>query len=56
VVSLPDKDNRQNVLRLVRANGEIWAEVQARHNGQEVYTAIRLGQLWELMPRLAELM
>jgi hypothetical protein len=56
-VTLTDKDNRANQLRLVRDphTGDIWAEVQARHNGVEVFSALRLGQLWELLPRLAKL-
>lgn len=41
---------------LVRdSQGEIWAEVQARHNDTEVFTTLSLGQLWELLPKLAAL-
>jgi len=51
-----DKDNRMNVARLVRdPRGEIYLEVQARHNSVEVNTLLRLGQTWELLPRLASL-
>lgn len=55
-LTLTDKEHRQNKLRLVRDHeGVIWAEVQARHNGTEVYTLLKLGQLWELLPRLMQL-
>lgn len=55
-MTLHDKDNRANLIRLVREpSGTLWVEVQARHNGVEVFTTLRIGQLWELIPRLAEL-
>lgn len=56
-MTLPDKDNRQNQVKLVREphNGEIYAEVQGRHGGVEVFFTLRLGQLWELLPRLYKL-
>lgn len=56
VVTLPCKENRPNVLRLVRdQHGVIWAESQARHDGVEVYSLFKLGQAWELIPRLVTL-
>jgi hypothetical protein len=56
VVHLPDRDHRENLARLVRMpDGELYMEVQARHNGTEVFTTLRLGRLWELVPRLATL-
>lgn len=55
-MTLPCKDNRLNVLKLVRDNeGVIWAEVQQRHNGVEVNATLRLGENWELIPRLVVL-
>ena len=55
-VTITDKDARQNRMVLVRdPTGEIWVEVQARHNSTEVFTTLRVGQLWELLPRLASL-
>lgn len=55
-VTLPDKEHRENLLRLVRDHeGVIWAEVQARHNGVEIFSTLKLGQLWEILPRLATL-
>lgn len=53
---LLDKDQRANRATLVRDGaGEIYLETQARHNDVEVYTLLRLGKLWELIPRLATL-
>lgn len=57
VVTLADKDHKENLIRLVRepTKGEIYVEVGSRHNGVEVFTSLRIGQLWELLPRLAQL-
>jgi hypothetical protein len=56
VITIPDKDQRQNLVKLVKVpSGDIYLEVQARHNDVEVYTTLRLGALWELLPRLASL-
>lgn len=56
MVTLVDREHRQNQMKLVRdPSGEIWAEVQTRHNGVEVFHTLKLGQLWELLPRLASL-
>jgi hypothetical protein len=53
---LVDKEHRQNQVRLVRdGEGVIWAEVQCRHNGVEVFSTLKLGQLWEILPRIARL-
>lgn len=55
-VTLVDKDHRENRVVLVRdGNGCLHMECSGRHNGVEVYTAFRLGQMWELLPRIAEL-
>lgn len=56
-MTLVDKDQRQNQVKLVREphGGELYMEVQGRHNGVEVFFTLRIGQLWELLPRLATL-
>jgi hypothetical protein len=56
VVTLEDKDNRRNRVKLVRdPRGDIWIEVTAIHGTTEVYSALRVGALWEILPRLAQL-
>ena len=56
MVTLPCRHNHLNILKLVRDNeGVIWAEVQQRHNGVEVNATLKLGEVWELIPRLASL-
>ncbi len=55
-VVLDDRDGRGHKLRLLRAaNGDIYAEVEARHQGHIVYSTLRLGEVWELLPRVATL-
>lgn len=57
VVTLPCKDNRQNQIKIVREphGGELYMEVQGRHGGVEVFFTLRIGRLWEVLPRLATL-
>lgn len=56
MVTLEDKDNRRNRVKLVRdPRGDIWIEVTAIHGTTEVYSALRVGALWEILPRLAQL-
>lgn len=57
MVTLTDKDNRQNRCKLVREphGGELYLEVQGRHGDVEVFFTLRLGQLWEVIPRVAAL-
>lgn len=55
-MTLPCRHNHLNILKLVRDNeGMIWAEVQQRHNGVEVNATLKLGEVWELIPRLIAL-
>jgi hypothetical protein len=52
-VVLPDLDGRGHVLRLVRDDrGMIYAEVAAKHGGTQVFSMLRLGEAWELIPKL----
>ena len=52
-VTFECRDHRANRLRLVRlANGEIYAEVSAVHNGQEVFSAVRLGRWSDIVQRV----
>jgi hypothetical protein len=55
-VTLADRDGRGHKLKLFRAsNGQIYCEVEAKHNGHIVCSALRLGESWELLPALAGL-
>lgn len=55
-IVLHDKDARGHSIKLVRAhNGDIYAEVDALHNGHHVYSTLRLGASWEILPQLAGL-
>jgi hypothetical protein len=54
---LQDLEHRENQVRLVRdGEGVIWAEVQCRHNGVEVFSTLKLGQNWQILPRLTSLL
>lgn len=46
-----------NEVKLVRdPKGEIYMEVMQKHGGDTAVAALlRLGRLWELLPRLSEL-
>jgi len=55
-VVLPDLDGRGHVLRLLRDDtGMIYAEVAAKHDDTQVFSALRLGESWQLIPRLLPL-
>jgi hypothetical protein len=55
-VVLQDKDGRGHSCRLLRhVNGEIFAEFTCKHAGTQIFSTMRLGEGWELWPKLAPL-
>lgn len=55
-VVLRDRRGGPNQLRLVRQHdGQIWAEVCGYHGGRPIFSSLRLGEVWELIPKLSEL-
>jgi hypothetical protein len=56
-VTLVCMDQRRNRVVLVREpkTRDIYAEVTGIHGDTEVYTLLRLGPLWQLIPKLADL-
>lgn len=55
-VDFEDLDGKDNRLRLLRDRAHVfWAEVSARHNGSECTGRLKLGQSWQVVPKLAPL-
>lgn len=55
-VELHDKDGRGHRARVLRhGNGDIYLEVDAKHNDHRVFSTLNLGPLWALLEKLAPL-